>query len=178
MNNNKIFSIIVALGLSLTSLIFFFDVMFNLPALTVFYVLFVFISLWTENFKLIISSAVVSTVLVMSVWFIGPDMFTADSVSRLLAVVAIWMVALLAAQRSESDLELKRVNDTLELRILARTIASERRAERLEKQIKHLQELRSQNTQQALIQLDDVIKNLKEIRNLEDHNLYTKTEEV
>jgi K+-sensing histidine kinase KdpD len=163
MNKDKTFFIISAIGLLITSLIFIIDVLFNIPALTVFYVLFVFLALWTGDSRNIVASAVISTVLILLAWFINSDLLSIDGMGRLLSAVVVWTVALLSAKRSETEVELKRLNETLELRILARTIASERKAQMLEMQIKQLQELRTQNTQQALLQLDDVIKSLKEI---------------
>jgi K+-sensing histidine kinase KdpD len=178
MNKDKTFFIISGLGLLITSLIFIIDVLFNIPALTVFYVLFVFMALWTGDTKNIIASATISTVLILLAWFINSDLLSIDGMGRLLSAVVVWTVALLSAKRSETEIELKRLNETLELRILARTIASERKAQMLEMQIKQLQELRTQNTQQALLQLDDVIKSLKEIsyNELEDFNFNITSE--
>jgi K+-sensing histidine kinase KdpD len=175
---DKTLYIISLLGLIVISVIFMFDIMFNIPALTVFYVLFVFMALWTDDSKNIIISAIISTILVLTAWFLSSDVFSIDGMGRLLSSVVIWTVAILSAKRSEIELELKRLNETLELRILARTIASERKAQVLEMQIKQLQELRTQNTQQALMQLDDVIKSLKEIsyNEVEDFNFNITSE--
>ena len=157
------------------SAIFCADIIFTGGAFSSFYVCVVLLSLWSDDDRLLIGGTIGSIVLIFAAY--GYFLFnTYDSssalsatatfglagfINKLVSAVMISITAGLAARSKEKSQTLKRLNETLELRVLARIASSEAKAHRLEGQIKILQEIRQSNTDSAFSALDEVITNLK-----------------
>jgi len=157
----------VFFGTILLVALFCLDLMINISALAILYICFILFALWTDNEKFIFGTLVISTILIMIAWIFHGGGTGYDNVARLLAGVVIWVTGLLSIQRKQVENRLKMLNETLELRVMARTAASEEKSRRLELQIKALQGIRHAGTKNSLSQLDEIIHNLQEISKLE-----------
>ncbi len=158
----------VTVGSFLLAGLFCADLLLNFSALSILYICFIFFSLFTNEDKFVFGTVVISSILVMIAWIYNGGGSTSDDLVRLLSMVVIWATGLLSIQRQGVENRLKMLNETLELRVLARTATAEERSKRLEKQIKLLQNIRYADTKNSLHQLDEIISNLKEISTLED----------
>ena len=165
--NNSI-KILIAM-IAFASAIFCADIIFINGAFSSFYICVVLLSLWSDDDRLLIGGTIGSIILVFAAY--GYYLFNYDYSSpvseihgftnKLISLVMIAITAGLSARTKEKSQNLKRLNETLELRVLARIAASEAKAHRLEKQIEILQIIRENNTDNAISALDEVINNLK-----------------
>ena len=151
------------------SAIFCADIIFINGAFSSFYICVVLLSLWSDDDRLLIGATVGSIVLLFAAYgyylinydFTSPLSEIHGFSNKLISLVMIAITAGLSARTKEKSQTLKRLNETLELRVLARIAASEAKAHRLEKQIEILQSIRENNTDNAFCALDEVINNLK-----------------
>jgi len=144
------------------SAIFCADIIFTSGAFSSFYVCVVLLSLWSDDDRLLIGGTVGSIILVFAAYgYSLTDFEWPTLINKLISFVMIAITAGLSARSKEKSEKLKRLNETLELRVLARIAASEAKAHRLEKQIEILQAIREHNTDNAFSALDEVITNLK-----------------
>jgi len=160
----------VIFGSFLLALLFCADLLFNFGAVSILYICCIFVALWTDEERFILGTIVISTILVMTAWVYHGGGTSTENMIRLLSGVVIWMTGLLSIQRKQVENRLKMLNETLEMRVLARTAAAEEKSRRLEHQIKALQGIKHAGTKNSLSQLDEIISNLKEISRLEEFN--------
>ena len=166
---------ILIFGIILTSLIFTADIIFSIGAISLFYVLLLLLTFWFAKSKQYIFSSIISSISLILFGWIFQQRVTEviidigiinagidyEGLFRVFTMAIIIIVGgILVYQRSKEE-ELLELNQTLELRILARTVASESRARRLEKQISILQTIRKQELEEILNALDSLIKELK-----------------
>jgi hypothetical protein len=151
--------------LLLASGIFVLDIVSPLHGVvSVLYVILVLMSLISAEAIFTIWTTIISSVLIgIGIWH-GEE---ADLINRVFALIIILLAAILSVQRKEVEKELRELNLNLELKVLARTAASENKSLRLEKQIKILEGLREVEKDQAFQMLDTVIKDLRDIRYLD-----------
>ena len=146
------------------SLIFCADVMVTGGSFSSFYVCVILISLWSDDDRLLIGAFTGSIILIFTSYI---SSFTFESfdwhtlTSKLVSFVMVTITTGLSMRTREKSENLKRLNETLELRVLARIAASEAKSKRLEQQIEVLQLIRRHDTDDAFSALDQVINNLK-----------------
>lgn len=150
--------------LLLTIAIFIADLYFSGGAVAGFYICVILLSHWIDDDWVTIGT----TFLVMILTFLNYFIITKEIspmllINKILAAVMIGVVSLLITKRKDTENKLKRSNETLELRVLARTAAAEAKSRRLEQQVKILQEIRETKTNDAFSALDNVINTLKEL---------------
>ena len=138
------------------------DIFFANGIFSSFYVCVVLVSLWSEDDRLLIGGIVGTIVLTFVSYVYSLDHFSLQIlINKILSFVMIAITAGISARSREKSVKLRRMNETLELRVLARIAASEAKARGLEKQIEILQQIRTSDTQDAFYALDEVINNLK-----------------
>lgn len=148
----------------LSVLIFICDIYFPGGVIAGFYICVIMLSHWVDDDWVVIGTTVFSVVLSFLTYFITyEEIFWPALTNKILVVIMIGIVSLLAITRREAESKLKRTNETLELRVLARTAASEARSKKLEQQIKLLQAIRNHNTNSSFHALDEIINNLREL---------------
>lgn len=143
-------------------IVFGLEIIFPNGVFSAFYVLVVLISLWDEDEELLIGGVIGSLILILFGYIYTLNDFEITSlINKSLSFVMVGITAFLGVQRKEIEQKLKRLNETLEYRVLARIASSEQKSKRLEKQIEILQEFRKEKTDTAFQALDDIIHNLK-----------------
>jgi hypothetical protein len=157
-------------GMLVAAAIFSLDLM--LPthgvAAALYIVLILMSLLATETMFTVWASLIATTLISFGIYYNGGFSMNIDELlNRVFAYIIILLTAILSIQRKEVEKELRELNLNLELKVLARTAASENRSIRLEKQIQVLQNLRNDDKLVAFKELDDVIHNLKELTNEE-----------
>lgn len=172
---------VIFFGFIICSLIFAADYLFGLGAISVFYIFFMLMTFWLSNKTYhIFGSILVSISLTVIGWLfqsrltqveidVGP-FFTLLDYEGLFRAFTIFILIFLGGiliKQKNKEFELSKLNESLELRILARTTASEARAMRMEKQIKILQSIRASQVDSSIKKLDDVINELKNLNDLE-----------
>lgn len=171
----------IILGLLLVSIIFSADVLFNLGAISLFYVCFIIAVFWTVREKnYLVSAVIISLILTIAGWIlqtrattilIDLEIFKAtldyEGLFRVVSLSVLMFVGAVLFKQKQKEDELQKLNAELELRILARTTVSETKAKRLEQQIEVLQGIRRHNTYQSIDRLDRVISELKELNKME-----------
>lgn len=160
MNNNSIKILITMIIFA--SAIFCADMIFAGGAFSSFYVLVVLLSLWSEDDVLLVGGCVISIVLIFSAYVYSLSSFEWPAlINKLVSFVMIGVTAGLSMRMKEKSQNLKRLNETLELRVLARIASSEAKSKRLEKEIEILQTIRKNDTNNQFSALDEVITNLR-----------------
>lgn len=145
-------------------IVFGLEIIFPNGVFSAFYVLVVLISLWAEDDELLIGGVTGCFILILIGYIYTLNGFEVTSlINKSLSFVMVGITAFLGVQRKEIEQKLKRLNETLELRVLARIASSEQKSKRLEKQIDILQEFRKEKTDTAFQALDDIINNLKNL---------------
>ena len=143
-----------------------------------------FVTFWFSNEKEnIIGSVASSIILVLIGWYLqyrtsiivlDLSFFYAEIdyeiLFRAISIIVLGFVGIILFKEKIRDEELQKLNETLELRIFARTAIAEKRAENLEKQIAALQSLKKDNTNNSINKLDSVISELKKLAE-EDKNV-------
>ena len=172
---------IILLGSIICSAIFAADLAFGIGAISLSYIIFMILAFWigTRNYH-IIASVLSAIVLNIIGWIyqskstivefdLGGFHSTLDyeGLFRVFTSFILIVVGIVLIKQKGKEDELNSLNESLELRILARTSASENRARKLEKQIKALKLIRSEQTNESIKRLDDVINELKELNKLE-----------
>lgn len=146
------------------SAIFCADVIFAGGAFSSFYVCVILISLWSDDDRLLVGGIACSIILLLGAYIYSLDIFSwSILINKLVAFVMIGITSGISARSREKSENLRRLNETLELRVLARIASSEAKSKRLEQQIEVLQFIRRQNTDNAFSELDQVINNLKNL---------------
>ena len=172
---------ILLLGIIFASLIFIADIIFCIGAISLFYIILLLITFWFAKHKQYIYGFIMSSIsLILCGWLfqhrtteviIDIGIFNAgidyEALFRVFTIAIIVIVGGILVYQKSKEEELRELNETLELRILSRTVASESRTRRLEKQISLLQTIRKQELEDSLNGLDIVIKELKDLTNLE-----------
>lgn len=146
------------------SAIFCADIIFTGGAFSSFYVCVVLLSMWSDDDRLLIGGTIGSIILVFAAYIYSFSLNTFEwygLVNKIVSFVMVGITAGLAARSKEKSQNLRRLNETLELRVLARIASSEAKAHRLEKQIEILQSIRKNDTDNAFSALDEVITNLR-----------------
>lgn len=160
MDKRSIKLILMMLVISLG--VFALEIIFPNGVFSAFYVLVVLLSLWSDDDKLLTGALIGSFILILLGYLYSFDSFALPGlINKFLSFIMIGITGALGAQRKETESKLKRLNETLEFRVLARIASSENKSKRLEKQIEILQEFRKQKTDTAFQALDDIINNLK-----------------
>ncbi len=145
----------------LTILIFVSDLYFSGGAVSGFYICVVLISHWADDDWIILGTTVLVMILTFLNYFIISEKISPMLlINKILAAVIIGIVSLLISKRKDTENRLKRSNETLELRVLARTAASEVKNRQLEQQIKILQQIRETKTDASFSELE--LKELSE----------------
>jgi peptidoglycan/LPS O-acetylase OafA/YrhL len=153
-------------GMLVAAVIFSLDLMFPTHGIiAAFYIILILISLLSTETMLTVWASLIASVLIsFGIYYNGGfSMQINELFNRIFAYVIILLTAILSIQRKEVEKELMDLNLNLELKVLARTAASENRSIRLEKQILVLQNLRNDDKLIAFKELDDVIHSLKEL---------------
>jgi len=136
---------------------------------TILYVILIWLSLLSKDAIFPVWSALICTVLIFIGYaYVGENASWGIIGNRIFALIIVWLSVALSVQSKEVERELRQLNETLELKVLARTISSENRAIMLEKQIKILEGIRQQKTEEAFKNIDEVIDNLRNIKILFD----------
>lgn len=134
---------------------------------SILYIILILISLLSTDAIFTVWTTIISTVLIaVGIWNGGEDQL----LNRGFALIIVLLTAVLSVQRKEVERELRDLNLNLELKVLARTAASENKSLRLEKQIKILENIREQKKDEDFKELDKVIKDLRYLR-FEDEEL-------
>jgi hypothetical protein len=157
-------------GMLVAAIIFTLDLMVPTRgvAAALYIVLILMSLLATESIFTVWASFIAVVLISLGIYYNGGfAMQIDDLLNRFFAYIIILLTALLSVQKKDVEKELKELNLNLELKVLARTAASENRAIRLEKQIQVLQNLRGNEKLAAFKELDDVIHSLKELTNEE-----------
>jgi hypothetical protein len=153
-------------GLLTAGAIFGLDLLYPMGgAVSILYILLIFISLWTSDAIFTIWAGTITSVLIfIGIWY-GGGIETPGSelMIRFFGLIIIWLTAVLSIQRKEVEKELRDLNLHLELKVLARTAAAENRSLRLERQIKILENIKRNQKQEAFVVLDNVIADLREL---------------
>lgn len=162
---------VLILMMLLMLLIFLSDIFLKTGVISGFYICVILMAHWMDDDWLVVGSTILSIVLTFIAYFIIYDAITFNTFSeRFLTTLIIGIVSVLTAKRREIESQLRRSNETLELRVLARTAAAEAKSKRLEQQIQILQALRQQNDDASFQALDEVIQNLREIGSDKEEN--------
>lgn len=166
-------------------LVFGLEILFPNGVFSAFYILTVLISLWSDDDELLIIAVCTSFILILTGYVYYWHSFEITAlINKSLSFVMIGITAILGSQRKEVEQKLKRLNETLEFRVLARIASSEQKSKRLEKQIEILQKFREEKTDTAFQALDDIISNLKVLAentdnfSMEDINSSKKSTEI
>ncbi len=153
-------------GMLVAAVIFLLDLIIPIHGIAaVLYVILVLMSLLATETMFTVWASLIATILIsFGIYYNGGFTMQIDELlNRVFAYIIILLTAILSIQRKEVEKELRELNLNLELKVLARTAASENRSVRLEKQIQTLQNLRNNDKLIAFKELDDVIHNLKEL---------------
>lgn len=176
---------LLILGIIICSGIFAADILFQLGAIALFYIIFlVSVFMLSKKNVYLISSFISSIVLTGIGWVfqtrssevyldIGGVIqatLNYEGLFRVVTMLVILFIGIILLKQRAKDEELTHLNETLELRILARTAVSENKAKRLEEQIKALQNIRNKKTDEAIVRLDNVIAELKDLNRMENPN--------
>ncbi len=176
---------VILLGFVLCSLIFALDYSFGLGALSMLYIFFMLLTFWqTKKRYHVVGAVLVSLSLTLIGWLyqtrsinveisVGSfySIMDYEGLFRIVTLfVLVFLGGILVRQKSK-EFELSKLNESLELRILARTTASEARAKCLEQQIKVLQSISSSQVDLSIKKLDDVINELKHLNEMEVSNV-------
>jgi signal transduction histidine kinase len=168
---------IIILGLIIAGLIFTADMIFGLGAISIGYIFFLLITFWLAQKKqYIFSSIVISIILTLIGWSYQVRVYNElidvgivkaqldyEGLFRVFTIIILIFVGGVLFRQRMKEEELHEFNETLELRILARSAASEAKAKRLEQQILILQDISKHEVSESLSKLDNVIKELKEV---------------
>jgi energy-coupling factor transporter transmembrane protein EcfT len=168
---------LLLLWMVVSSLIFIADIIFSLGAISLCYIFLMLITFWFAKTKFnMVGSVLVSVSLTIIGWlyqtrfvksFIDIGIIQAEldyeGLFRTFSIIILIFVGGVLLYQRSRDEELERLNETLELKILSRSAASEAKAKRLEQQIIILQTIDKQEVSQSLSKLDDVIKELREL---------------
>jgi hypothetical protein len=175
---------VISLGVIICSLVFAADFLFGLGAISLLYIFFMMITFWLskQNYY-IISSVVISLILNIIGWMFQTRhteieinvgqiqaMMDYEGLFRVFTIFILIFVGGILIKQRNKEFELSKLNESLELRILARTTASEHRAKRLEQQIDILKIIQAEKTNASIIRLDNVINELKELNEMEMSN--------
>ncbi len=148
----------------LTISIFIADLYFSGGAISGFYICIVLLSHWIDDDWVTLGTTILVMILTFVNFFIISEQLSPMLlINKILASVIIGVVSLLITKRKDTETKLKRSNETLELRVLARTAAAESKSRKLEQQIKILQQIRENKTDVSFSILEDVISTLKEL---------------
>lgn len=148
----------------LTIAIFVADLYFSGGAVSIFYICVILLSHWIDDDWVTLGTTFLVMVLAFINYFLIPDQASPTLlINKILAAVSIGVVSLLITKRKDVETRLKKSNETLELRVLARTAAAEAKSKRLEQQIKILQQIREAKTDTSFSELENVINTLKEL---------------
>jgi hypothetical protein len=149
--------------LLLTLIILITDIYFQNGAISGFYICVILMSYWIEDDWIIIGTTVLSIGFTFLPYFVSHNDLSFLLISRILTMSMIAVVSFLIAKGKETEKQLRRSKETLELRVLARTASSEAKSRRLEQQIKILQTIRQGSTDASFVALDEVISNLRDL---------------
>lgn len=173
----------VFISLFFCSAIFAFDYLFNLSAFCLAYIIYILLS-YAVNSKTynIVSSFLLSFTL-CSIGFLFSSREIIESVNlynliifkvnyellfRYSSLILLSLISILLFIQKNKDEKLEKINSSLELRILARTVSSENRVRLLEEQIDILQNLKNKKINDSIYNLDNVILQLKKISEMEE----------
>lgn len=165
-------------GFLLCSAVFAADISMSIGAISILYILFVLLSFWTSSKYQYIVASVVSSVFLTIIGWVLQTKFVKSEINlgfvqavvdyeglfRAFSLFILIFVGVFLIRHKIKEIEIKKLNDSLELRILARTAAAEVKAKRLEKQIEILQTLNQNSTNKSLQRLDNVIDELKKLQ--------------
>jgi signal transduction histidine kinase len=169
---------ILLLGLVVCSIIFIADISFSLGAISIFYVIFMLLTFWlTKHFQYLVGSILSSIILTIIGWSLQTRYLSSEidlgiiravldyeGLFRAFTLFILVFVGIILLKQKKKEVEVQKLNETLELRILARTSASESRAKRLERQIDILKAVRELEVSESLHGLDNVIQELKDLK--------------
>lgn len=165
----KPFSIILFVFLAT---IFYLNIHFNVGLLALLYIFPVLLST-ISNEKIVLGSTIFSLIsIIIGICLPESDNKTAyffrqmldyDEVFNILSFIMVGAISLISVKQKQKEIELNKLNEDLEMKVLVRTAASEYRAEKLEQQIEVLQLLRQANVNTSIAKLDDVITELKNL---------------
>jgi hypothetical protein len=175
---------VILLGLVICTLVFSAEYIFGLGAISVLYIFFMLLTFWlSKKAHHIFGSVLVSMSLTMIGWLfqsrltqveieVGPfhSMLDYEGLFRVFTVFILVFLGAILIRQKNKEFEINKLNESLEFRILAKTVASEARAMRMEQQIKVLQLIRSSQVDNSIKKLDDVITELKKLNDLEAYN--------
>lgn len=154
---------IITLGISISTIIFLLDMLIGFSAAPIFYILVLYLAFFFSSKEAIFAFMLLSILLIFMSMVHSFEDFNLKIIS-LVMVIFSGLISLM--QRSSMD-KLKALNDSLELKVLARTSSSTAKVLFLENQIKILQAIRSSDTLDSVKNLDNVISELKKIQDME-----------
>jgi len=151
----------------LACIIFALDVYFSVDIATLAYVMPILLATAISNDKAVTGTAIIGLVLIVLGFFLAPiigvNYFQEDSFYRVISFISVFSFGYILSEQKRLQQILKEQNDTLELRILARTAASEARAKILKRQVEILQGLNTKKTNDSVYKLEQVILELKKL---------------
>lgn len=161
----------------LASTVFVADAIFSLGALSLFYVLILLSTFWIGKKKEYIISAIISALILTILGWVIQYRYTPitidltffyaeinyEALFRAVSMLVTTFVGIVLLKERIKEDELQKLNETLELRIFAKTSLAEKRAECLQKQIDALQCLKQKQVNESIDKLDDVITALKKM---------------
>lgn len=163
------------------SAIFIADVTFGIGAISLLYVLYMLSSyFFSDKSYQIVATVAISICLTLIGWLFQSSetlreidlgyfytVINYEGVFRVASCFVLLFLGGVLVKHKNKEFELEKLNESLELRILAKTAASENRAKILEMQISVLQKIRQNQENESMKRLDIVINQLKELNNLE-----------
>lgn len=167
------------------SAIFIADMFLHIGAINLFYIMLIMIVYTISKNKVHIFGATATAVILNGFsWFynnrvtnvlidvggvIHCQLNYEDLFRAVTSIILVFCGFIFLNQKSKDD-ELLKINETLELRVLARTAKSENKVKILEKQIVILQNIKTEKTQESILKLDNVIAELKQLSKMEGHD--------
>jgi hypothetical protein len=171
-------------GLIFVSIVFACDILFGLGAISMLYLMFLLLTFAMVRSNLYIISSMITSVILTSIgWFyqsrqtittidVGVIMaeLNYESLFRAVSILlTIFLGSVLFKAKIKKD-ELQELNESLDLRIFAKTAISEAKARRLEAQIEALKQVKYSDTKTAISKLDDIILELKELNQFSEED--------
>lgn len=156
-------------GFFICSIIFTADILLGYSIVPIGYVIFLLLAiLLKETAERMSAIFLIGTLLTALGLFYGGFGTNTDELTiRFLAWVIFASTSAIAVVLKQKEEELLKINESLELKILARTAAAENRARQLQEQIRYLQDMRHENTNKSILRMDEIISNLKRLAAME-----------
>ena len=153
---------LISLGISISTILFLVDMLFSLSIFSVFYILVIYLAFFFSS-KETVFGFMLLTLMLTLISLPG----SSDINFRIMSILMIIISGTISLMQMSSTDKLRALNNSLELKVLARTTNSYAKVTFLENQIRILQAIRSSDTSDSVRNLDNVISELKKIKDME-----------